>query len=249
MSRVRRCARALDAVFFAARPDAPDPPPRVVRRADTCMAGGLEVLDERFDDLGAALVTVLFQLLRAVRLGTLSRVRCRMSAEILLRHVAEVYAEDRGMVPLVELLGALASLPDGPDREDRFLDPTPDPDQPIEVALADALRDPDTAPCIAGAVARGRLYAPVLDLGVDDERLEVQFLPLVINGDPVIATFTSRERFDDHVNSTGIGDVPVIEIVGAELPQLCPPGHGVFVNPGSVLGHLFTEDEVRALAA
>lgn len=247
MNRTARRGRALSAVFFDDGP-ALDPAPWTQRRALTCMADALEVLEHRIDDLGVELATVMFHLLRAVRDGTLSRVRARLTAEMLLRYVAEEFVDDRGMLPLIELLGALAELPEGPDREDHFLDPTPDPDLPVEVALAAAVSDPDTAAAIAPAVARGRLHAPVLDLGADGTRLEIQFLPLLIDGDPVIATFSSPARFEDHAHATGIGDVPVIEIEGAELAELCPPGHGVFVNPGAVLGHRLSEDEVRRLA-
>lgn len=247
MNRTARRARALSAVFFDDGPG-PDPPSWIQRRASTCMADALEVLEHRIDDLGVELATATYHLLRAMRDGTLGRVRGRLTAEILLRYVAEEFVDDPAMLPLIELLGALVELPDGPDRENRFLDPTPDPDLPVEVALAVAVSDPDAVAAIVSTVARGRLHAPVLDLGADGTRLEIQFLPLLVAGDPAIATFTSRARFEDHARATGVGDVPVVEIDGAELAELCPPGHGVFVNPGSVLGHRLSEAEVRRLA-
>lgn len=239
-------ADLIAGVVFERDGDAPLPDCAARLRFDDAFAGALETLEEQFDTLGDELAAGVYVLLRDVRAGVVERMDARVTAGILVRHVAAV-AGVASVEPLIRVLGALAVLPDGPDAHDRALDPTPDPSSPIEVAMAAVVDDPGLRSRLRHAVHEGTLIVPVLDLDVRGSELSLQCLPLVVRGAPTIAVFTSEERLAEHAAAAGVGEIPTIEIDGDELSTICPPGHGVVIDPGWVLGCVLEEDEVRAL--
>lgn len=186
-------------------------------------------LDELGDDVGRA----VFVLLRDLRAGTIDASSARFSARVLLLHVG-ARVDPTTVEPLIVFLGAVAELPD----DERLLDPTPDPDLPVEVALAAAVADPGARGGLRRAVYAGSLHLPVLDVGMEERQVAIQFVPLVVRGCPMIAAFTSRDR---------MGDLPHLDVDGHELAAICPPGHGIVVNPGAILGGVLDEVEVRCL--
>lgn len=192
-------------------------------------------LEECLDLLGHEVGRAVFLLLRDLRAGTIDASSARFSARVLLLHVG-ARVDPTSVEPLIAFLGAVADLPD----DERLLDPTPDPDLPIEVALAEAVADPGARGGLRRAVFAGSLHLPVLDVGMEERRVAIQFVPMAVRGSPMIVAFTSLGR---------MGDLPHLDVEGRELAAICPPGHGIIVNPGAILGGVLDEVEVRCLPA
>ncbi len=239
-------AALLGDVFFELDGHAPIPSASGLARLDDAVADGLASLEQHFDAMGAELGVAVFVLLHDMRNGMVDRTSGRVTAEVLLRHVAATVGV-ASAEPLIRLLGALAVLPDGPETYSRALDPTPDPESCIEVAMAALVPDPGARGELRRVVHRGSLLVPVLDLGVADNSLSLQCLPVVVRGLPMISVFTSAERVAEHLAAAGICEVPLVAVDGGELSAICPPGHGVAINPGWVVGCVFEEIEVRCL--
>lgn len=239
-------AALIAATFFELDADAPLPSPSARRRLDDAFGGALQSMEDHFESLGDELGMATFVLLRDARNGIIDRTSARVTAAVLVRHVAAAVGV-ASVEPLIRFLGAMAVLPDGPERYQRALDPSPDPARPIEVAMAAQVVDPGQRGALRRAFHEGSVVVPVLDLGVEGDSVSLQFVPLVIRGMPMISVFTSAERFAEHVAAAGIGDLPVVEVDGHELATVCPPGHGIAINPGWVAGCVLEEIEVRSL--
>lgn len=235
---VRELAQLIADVFFEGVDELPG--------VDDAMADALESLETHLEVLGEELGGSVFVLLRDVRNGVVERTSARVTAEVLLRHVAAT-AGVATVEPLVRFLGALAVLPDGAETHPRAFDPTPDPESAIEVAMAAQVIDPGARGQLRRALYAGSLIVPVLALGVEDTSLSLRFLPVFARGMPMVSAFTSQERIAEHAAAVGVDDVPTIEVDGFELSMLCPLGHGVAVNPGWVAGCVLEEIEVRSL--
>ncbi len=242
----RELAGLIADVFFEADGDASIPSRAELARVDDAMAGALESLETHLAALGEDLGVGVFVLLRDVRSGIVDRTSARVTAEVLVRHVAAT-AGVAAVEPLIRFLGALAVLPDGAGGYERALDSTPDPTSVIEVAMAAQVADPGARGELRRALYAGSLVVPVLDLGVEDRSLSLQFLPVFVRGMPMVSVFTSEERLAEHAAAVGVDEVPTIEVDGHELSMLCPAGHGVAVNPGWVSGCVLEEIEVRCL--
>ena len=184
-------------------------------------ADAVDALERCIDDLGDEVGGAVVGFLREVRAGSLDRVAAGLAARALLLHIG-ASVDVATVEPLVVLLGAIAEQPG------------PDPELPIEVALA----DPGARGALRRAVFAGTLFLPVLDVGTEGSQVSIQFVPIVARGCPLISAFTSRER---------LGDIPHLEVDGHELAALCPPGHGLIINPGCSLGAALDEVEVRCL--
>lgn len=224
-------------------------------RVDEALAEALAALESLTADhavaslpAGAldAVVELVVQLLVELRVGHLDRITCRAMASLVLERVARCFGATGPVEPLVRVLGALAALPEGPEDRTRALDPRPDPELPVEVALASML-DGDDRDGLLDAIAAGTVHLPVLHLGADDTTVELRLLPIIGRDGPLVCAFTSLDRWHDHVADAGVSPPPTIELTGAELVDLWPAGHGLAINAGSVLGTVVAEREVRAL--
>ena len=235
MPSTRWRSQRLARVLLGRDADGPDPSPAEVWAVAAGMERALGALDRGLDDLGEQVGRAVFELLRSLRSGTTDPSAARFTARVLLLHVG-ARVDVSTVEPLVEFLGAVAELPD----DEGLFDATPDPDLPIEVALAAAVADPGARGPLRRAIFEGTLYLPVLEVGVEGEQLALQFVPIVARGCPLVAAFTSRDR---------LGDLPHLAVDGHELAALCPPGHGVMLNPGALLGGVLDEIEVRCLPA
>lgn len=227
-------------------------------RVDTALAAALEALEAigpadgvvPLDRAGVdAVVTLVVQLVVELRHGGLDRPTCRATAPLVLDRVARCFGAPDRLEPLLVLLSALSVLPDAPGGSElpRALDGRPDPDLPAEVALEAALADPARRRDLLDSLATATLFVPVLDVAVEGEAMSLRLLPLVLREGAVACVFTSQARWDEFVSAAGVPATPALELTGAELRDLWPAGHGLAVNPGSVLGTVVSERDVRAL--
>ena len=247
--RVAELAANVSDVFFAR--SGPELDLHSTRSADDALAAALEAFEAVLDQLGEETAAATYELLRGVRQGEIDRATARIAAGgTLTRILADVEtAEDSGpLAPLAVFLGALAAMADD-DATAHSFDATPDPELPIEVAIGATLADPGARGDLCRTLEHGVLHVPVLDLDVTDDGVAIRFLPIVVQGTPMICGFTSPERFADHLAEAGVGEVPLLEVDGAELARLCPSGHGLAINPGSVLGLALDPIEADVLSA
>lgn len=230
--------------------DGVDEPERVAV-VDEAVAGALEALevlgdDPDADELLEAVVALVAQVLVDLRSGLMDRVACRVAAALTLERLEQCTGMKGRDEPVRVLLAALAAVPERGSDPSRSLDPAPAPDLPVEVALAGALSDPTQRPALLDVLATSAVHLPVLHTEVLDEELAIRFLPLVLRDGVAACAFTHPEHFSEvAVDGTHL---PILEVTGAELSDLWPPGHDLALNPGSVLGTVISEREVRSLA-
>ncbi|WP_436796285.1 SseB family protein [Actinospongicola halichondriae] len=234
----------LAAVFFDT--DALPSTSSDIATVEDSLVDAVDALDEHWIGLGDDLARAILVLLRDMRHGRLERHGGRVTAAVLRRHVAATIGL-ASAAPLVHLLGAIAAVPDGDGPHQRALDPAPDPDSAIEIAMAAQVADPGARSGLRRALVDSSLLVPVLELGVEGDAISFQFLPVEVRGMPMISAFTSSERVAEHAAAAGVDAVPLIEVAGTELAMVCPPGHGVAINPGWVVGCVLEEIEVRCL--
>ena len=166
-STIEELASALDAVLGDAGAAA-DAELRLVLHALADAAEGLEsILDTRPGALDPTVEIAVIELLHDVRDASADRVGLRLRAGLAVPRVVEALGDHhdpagRDMMvaaaPLLVLLGALAVLPDE-SLGARFLDPTPDPDRPIELAMAAMVDDPGERSALRWAVYEGSLLS------------------------------------------------------------------------------------------
>lgn len=204
-------------------------------RAVRAVIDGLDLADAYRDHLGDALVADLLLLLRGVKDGTIDRVSCRVTAQTLLRHVVHAIDLDTALA-LVRLLGALAVVPDGDVRMIHALSPVPSPGHAVEEAIAAHLAGDGPAAAVRHALFAATIVVPVLGMGTEAGSITLRLLPLVGRDGPMVSVFTTAARFEEYRHAAQIGTIPTVDVEGWELSVLCPPGHGVSINPGSVLG-------------
>lgn len=237
-----RLAEDLAAVCIDGEDD-----PAAVARVDDALAGALLAL-ESLD--GDAVVGLTAGLLADLRHGQLDRTACRVASplviERLIRGVGEAEV-DGVLAPVLVVLGALAVVPDAAGHVSSATDPTPDADLALEVALASFVSDPTGRGQLLDALAEHTVHVPVLHAAVDGDRVALRLVPLVLRDGPVACAFTSGRRFAEVVTEAGGRAVPTMAVTGAELVELWPAGHGLALNPGSVLGAVLSEREVRSL--
>jgi len=215
-----------------------------VDRATAEALAGLEQVVGAPDagELAEALASLVTQLVLDLRHGRLDRTSCRVAAPLALERLARGLGTTGPVAPALALLTALAELPDEPsDSGQPGLDPSPDPDLPLEVALAGSISGAPRADLL-DALATSSVHVPVLHAEVLDHHLSLRFLPLVLRDGVAACAFSHPSR------ATAPG-VPLLELAGAELSDVWPPGHALSLNPGSVLGAVLTEREVRTLAS
>lgn len=222
--------------------------PDRIDRVDGALAGALDALASRVESLERnelvdAVAALAIQLLVDLRGGELDRIACRVAAPLVSERVENVLGP---VEPLLGLLGALAAVPDGSDEASQALDPGPDPDLPVEVALAAALADPVRRSELLDVLATSTVHVPVLHAEVRQDQLALRFLPLVLRDGVAACAFSHPSRFEEV--GAGGPDVPTMELTGAELVDLWPAGHALSLNPGHVVGAVITEREVRSLA-
>ena len=225
-------ALALDAQFLT--PAGTRLQRRDGRRAIRAMVDCLEVVERCHEHLGDALAAAVFVLLRGVKDGTIDRVTCRARAWSLLRHVVHAIDPDDA-VALIRLLGALAVVPDGDARMARALSPVPAPGHAVEEAIAAHLAGDGPAAAVRRALLAATIVVPVLDMGTEAGSITLRLLPLVGRDGPMVSVFSTAERFEEYRHAARIGAIATVEVEGWELSVLVPPGHGVVINPGSVL--------------
>ncbi|HAS10382.1 MAG TPA: hypothetical protein DCS55_07680 [Acidimicrobiaceae bacterium] len=218
--------------------------PARVRRVDRAVADALAGLEQVVGgpdtgELAEAVASLVTQLVLDLRHGRLDRASCRVAAPLALERVACGLGTTGPVAPALALLTALAELPDDPD-EPGF-DLSPDPELPLEVALAGSISGSPRADLL-DVLATSSVHVPVLHAEVLDHHLSLRFLPLVLRDGVAACAFSHPSR------STAPG-VPLLELAGAELSDVWPPGHALSLNPGSVLGTVLTEREVRTLTS
>lgn len=249
-------ANDLAAVLAAVLVDRCDDP-RAVDRVDRALSDALCGLESLLDgapddDALHAAVGLAVGLLADARAGHLDRIACRVAAPLVVERLARAAGEgaiEAALAPVLALLGALAAVPDPPGRPSSAADPTPDPALPLEVAVAASIADPTQRSRLLDVLATATVHVPVLHGEVRDTHLALRLLPLVLRDGPVACAFTSASRLAEVAAEAGRGPVPTLELTGAELPLLWPAGHGLALNPGSVLGAVLTEGQVLALAS
>lgn len=224
--------------------------PARAARVDDALADALEALEgcgTSADPAAPAVVGLAVGLLATARHGGLDRTTCRVAAPLVLERVARCFGTGAAVAPALVLLGALAVVPDPADQRSTALDAAPDRSLPVEVALAASIDDPSGRGAMLDVLAGATVHVPVLHAAVDGDRLALRLVPLVLREGIVACAFTSPERGEEVVAEAGGGAVPVLSVTGSELVELWPPGHGLALNPGSVLGAVLTEREVRSL--
>ncbi len=217
--------------------------PARIGRVDRAVADALAGLEQAVGapeagELAEALASLVTQLVLDLRHGRLDRTTCRVAAPLALERVARGLGTTGPVAPALTLLTALAELPDEPSQPG--LDPSPDPDLPLEVALAGSISGSPRGDLLE-VLGASSVHVPVLHAEVLDHHLSLRFLPLVLRDGVAACAFSRPSR------STAPG-VPLLELAGAELADVWPPGHALSLNPGSVLGTVLTEREVRTLA-
>lgn len=257
-TEVSSLADALARAFF----DHLEPDRGTSHRVDRALAAaldGVEWLVDRCDDsdpdsdsdsetAGAdlRLARASFDLLAEVRQGRCDRVTTRSVSGVLLHRLVAHVGLDGPTRPLAVALAALAVLPG--DVDDRSFDPTPDPAWPLEAEIVQTLADPAARLGFLAAAADAELHLPIVTIEPGAGTAAVQFIPLMRHGRPAIAAYTSPERMNRHARTAGV-DVPGLVFRGRELAEVLPSGHGVILNPGSVLGLAISEAEVGGLVS
>ncbi len=228
-----------------------DPDPVRTQRVDGVLADALGALEALLsDDADAVVVAVVelaVRLVAELRYGAHDRTTCRVAAPLVLERVARCAGTGGAVAPVLVLLGALAAVPDRGGRSSMALDATPDPSLPLEVALAERIGDPTAHGALLDRLARSTVHVPVLRAAVEGEQLSLRLVPMVLREGVVACAFTSAGRYEEVVAEAGGDGAPVLAVTGAELVELWPAGHGLVLNPGSVLGAVLTEREVRSL--
>ncbi len=220
-------------------------------RVDGVLADALEALEalvsDDADPVVVAVVELAAQLVVDLRHGFLDRTTCRVAAPLVLERLVRCAGTGAEVAPALVLLGALAVVPEREGRRSTALDATPDPSRPLEVALAERIGDPAAHGDLLDVLARATVHVPVLHAEVAGNRLALRLVPMVLREGVVACAFTSPERCEEVVAEAGGATAAVLAVTGAELVELWPAGHGLVLNPGSVLGAVLTEREVRAL--
>lgn len=229
-----------------------DPDPVRTGRVDDALADALEALeallsDQRDPAVVAAVAELVVHLVVELRHGRHDRTTCRVAAPLVLERLVRGAGSGADVAPVLVLLGALAVVPDRDDGCSTALDPTPDAALPLEVALADSIEDPAARGALLDVLARSTVHVPVLHAGVEGDQLALRLVPMVLREGLVACTFTSPERGEEIVAEAGGHAAPMLAVTGAELVDLWPVGHGLVLNPGSVLGAVLSEREVRSL--
>lgn len=226
--------------------DGDDDPGRIAR-VDEALAGALLALESLECD---ALVGLAARLLADLRHGHLDRTACRVASPLVIERLVRAVGEaeiDGVLAPALVVLGALAVVPDDAGHTSSATDPTPAADLAVEVALAELLAEPVDRGRLLDVLAEHPVQVPVLHAAVDGDRLALRLVPLVLRDGPVACAFTDTRRVDEVVAEAGGRAVPTMALSGAELAELWPAGHGLALNPGSVLGAVLSEREVRSL--
>lgn len=225
----RLCPVAVDAVDAALhdalvaierRLDGPAPPDPAVREV---LAGSFELLD-------------------GFRHHRWAPAETRIRAGHVLSHVVAHLDADG---PLARIVAALAMMP-AEDEAARF-DPAPDPQVPLEQAVVDALGDPAMRPRLLRALADHAVILPVLAVEAAGPKAAVRFAAVERAGRPAVAAYTSEARFRAHCTAAGV-EVEAMVLAGGALAGAVPPGHGLVLNPGSVVGVGISAAELRRLA-
>lgn len=221
--------------------------PGRMARVDDALADALLAL-ESLDS--SAVVGLAVGLLADLRHGHLDRIACRVASPLVIERLVRAVGEaeiDGALAPVLVVLGALAVVPDAAGHVSSATDPTPDPELALEVALSAFLSGTADRVRLLDALAEHTVHVPVLHGAVEGDRLALRLVPLVLRDGPVACAFTSARRFDEVVAEAGGRSVPTVAMTGAELVELWPAGHGLALNPGSVLGAVLSEREVRSL--
>lgn len=223
-----------------------------VDRVDPALADALSALESLAGRGPAvdAVVTLATGLLADLRDGHVDRTTCRVASPLVVERLVRAVGEDaiEGVLrPVLVVLGALAVVPDAIGHLSSATDPDPDPSLPLEVALAACIADPSCRGRLLDVLASAVVHVPVLHAAVEGEHLGLRLVPLVLRDGAAACAFTSTGRLDEVVAEAGGRGVPTMAMTGAELVELWPAGHGLALNPGSVLGAVLSEREVRAL--
>lgn len=251
---VAALADDLDTVLFRGEHD-----PARAERVDAALVAGLDgiewLLGSQADDVrstptGIEVARAAFDLIVDVRRGRMPRSFARLAAGATFLHVGARTEMHPEAEPLLRVLAALAALPTD-SREGPSLEVAADPGSTIEQAIAVARRDPVARLALLDVLREEELQLPVLGVAVGGasarRRAEVRFLPVVVAGRPAIAAYTSTARIEEHARDAGVGEVPAMRLRGADLGRVVPAGHGLILNPGSLLGMGFTAAEVAGL--
>lgn len=236
--------------------DGVDDPVRVAR-IDAALADALLALEALADADSPgprqaidAVVGLSARLLADLRDGHLDRIACRVAAPLVIERLVRAVGEAEvsgALAPVLAVLGAVATVPDAAGLVSSATDATPDPDLALEVALSSFVADPSQRDALLDVLAEATVHVPVLHATVEDDHLALRLVPLVLRDGPVACAFTSVSRFDEVVAEAGGPAVPTMPVTGAELVELWPAGHGLALNPGSVLGAVLSAREVRTL--
>lgn len=225
--------------------------PARAARVDDALADALEALEAVMTgEVGPATeaaVSLAVQLLVEARHGRLDRTTCWVVAPLVLERFVRCVGVGAEVAPVLVVLSALGVVPDPTEQPSTALDPTPDPSLPLEVALAASIEDPSRRPELLDVLATSTVHVPVLHAAVEGDQLAIRVVPLVLREGVVACAFTSPERYDEIVAEAGGAGGAVLTMTGAELVELWPAGHGLAINPGSVLGAVVAEREVRSL--
>lgn len=226
--------------------DGDDDPDRIAR-VDDALAGALLALESLDCD---AVVGLVAGLLADLRHGHLDRTACRVASPLVIERLVRAVGEAEiggVLAPALVVLGALAVVPEDAGHASSATDPTPDRDLAVEVVLAEHLAGPGDRSRLLGVLAEHTVHVPVLHAAVDGDHLALRLVPLVLRDGPVACAFTSTRRFEEVVAEAGGRAVPTMAMTGAELVEVWPAGHGLALNPGSVLGAVLSEREVGSL--
>lgn len=227
-----------------------------------------DVRPDAVDELVYGVMKECLETVLAVRYRQISREECRQLALITHDHVIRTFGSNAATAPMLQALAALYALPDGPDHFVLANNPEPDPGVPFEAVIAATLAGADDETMLVDALATSSFIMPVLGASLEERALELQFLPVTTEHGPAVAAWTSQARFDEYrpainqpaeggrersrderaARSCPAGGVYPMVITGAELRDLCPPGHGVIVNPGALLSVTLPEASIRQLS-
>lgn len=228
-----------------------DHEPARTERVDTALADAIDALASLApEDDGSALAAVAalaVQLLVELRHGRHDRTTCRVAAPLVLERLARCAGTGADVAPALVVLAALAVVPEPHGRPSRALDPTPEASQPLEVALAATIGGTAERGALLDALACSTVHVLVLHAALEGDRLALRLVPMVLREGVVACAFTSPARYEEVVAEAGGQVAPMLAVTGAELVDLWPVGHGLVLNPGSVLGAVLSEREVRAL--
>lgn len=228
-----------------------DPDPARTERVDSVLAAAIEALASLApEDDGSALAAVAalaVQLLVELRHGRHDRTTCRVAAPLVLERLARCAGTGDDVAPALVVLAALTVVPEPDGRSSTALDPTPDGSEQLEVSLAASIAGTAERGALLDVLARSTVHVPVLHAAVEGDRLALRLVPMVLREGVVACAFTGPARYEEVVAAAGGQVAPMLAVTGAELVDLWPVGHGLVLNPASVLGAVLSEREVRAL--